>query len=359
MSHTDLHAKTEASVAKAQAASQKTYDKINKEGPAKPTTENETQTLRDDPKFCVAYKGSLTRSQIAERLMPDGTTGALRIDGPCIPNAPGAGGFLTFLSDGAIILRTGRKTEQTGSGASILSVYTEGQVQFHEGRSNLVYCEGGPESQGQALNVKCLGDYVERTVGATRYIRAQKVVIEASEELMLIGKSQVNIQAGGNGGGTITLSAGTIEKVTDNLKEVITGQKMTFGASEDQKMVFDPRANVVINSPGHLNTNVLGTYNAKVGGLVDWKVGGAYNMDIGGLYSNKVAGAATISAGGTFIAAATGNSSITSAGNVTLASVGTITQQSGGDISITSAIGGVNIDAKTDVKIKGALIYLN
>lgn len=287
MSHTDVHAKTEASVAKAQAASQKTYDKINKEGPAKPTEPDETQTLRDDPKFCVAYKGSLTRSQIAERLMPDGTTGALRIDGPCIPNAPGAGGFLTFLSDGAIILRTGKKTEQNGSGASILSVYTEGQIQFHEGRSNFVYNEGGPESQGQALNVKCLGDYVEQTVGATRYIKAQKIVIEASEELMLIGKSQVNIQAGSNGGGTITLSAGTIEKVTDNLKEVITGQKMTFGVSEDQKMVFDPRANVVINSPGHLNTNVLGSHNTKVGGAYNINAGATVNVTAIGIVNLK------------------------------------------------------------------------
>lgn len=376
MAHTDGHAKTEARVAKAQAANKKTYDKVKEEGPAKPTTPNETQKLADCPKYSTIHKCSLTRSDIYTRLMPDETTGALRIDGPILPNAPGGGAFICLKSDGKIVIRTGPKSTNTGSDKSgTLDIYTNGQLQRHEGLSIINYSSGGTEGGGQALNITATGDVVESAKGHERVIKARKIRIEASEELWLIGKTEVKIQAGSGGGGVISLSAGTIEQTADNSKETISGQKMVYGVSESQTEQFDPRANVVLNSSGQMNVNVVGAYNAKVGGaynldtvgayvnkvggLVDWKVGGAYNMDIGGLYSNKVAGAATISAGGTFIAAATGNSSITSAGNVTLASVGTITQQSGGDISITSATGGVNVSAKTDVKITGALIYLN
>ena len=308
MAHTETHTKVEAAVAKAYPASQSTYDTIKTDGTANPKSPDETQQLKDKPKFCTAYKGALTRSEIYERLMPDGTTGALRIDGPCIPSAPAAGGFVALLSDGGIVIRTGDKTEESGPAAGLLSIHTEGQQQYHAGRTVIEYNEGGPESEGQALNIVAYGDVVENAIGSERHIRAKKIKIEATEELWLVGKTQVYIQAGSEGGGTITLNAGTVESVADNLKEVTVGQRMTYGVSEETKMQFDPRANVAINSPGRYNQNVLGASNYKVGGLVDWKVGGAYNMDIGGLYSNKVAGSATITAGGTLIAAATGNS---------------------------------------------------
>lgn len=367
MAHTDLHAKTEARVAKAQAANKETYDKLKEEGPAKPTTANQTQKLADCPKYSTIHKCSLTRSDIYTRLMPDETTGALRIDGPILPNAPGGGAFICLKSDGKIVIRTGPKSTDSGSDSGTLDIYTNGQYQRHEGLSRINYSSGGTEGGGQALNIVATGDIIEEADGCERVIKARKIRIEASEELWLIGKTEVNIQAGGSGGGVINLKASTISQEADNSKETISGQKMIYGVAESQMEQFDPRANVVLNSSGQMNINALGALNAKIGGLVDWKVGGAYNMDIGGLYANKVAGAATITAGGaatitaggTFIAAATGNSSITSGANTTVASVGTITQASGGDISITSAAGGVNVSAKTDVKITGALIYLN
>jgi len=310
MSHSDVHAKTEASVANARAARQSTYDTIKKDGPAKPTTPNETQELKDCPRYSTAYKGSLTRSEIYERLMPDKKTGALRIDGPVIPGSPGGGAFMSFLSDGGIVVRTGEKTEESGPSSGILSIYTNGQVQKHLGRTDIQYNEGGTESEGQALNILAYGDVVEEAKGSTRFIKAKKIKIEATEELWLIGKTQVYIQAGSNGGGTITMNAGSIEQVCDNTKEIISGQKMTFGAGEDQKVAIDPRSNVVINSTGHLNTNVAQAYNAKIAGLVDWKVGGAYKVNAGGDASMAAGGTASVTAAGVVNIIGVGNVNI-------------------------------------------------
>jgi len=278
MAHTDIHAKTEASIAKARAARQSTYDDVKKEGPAKPSTPDETQELRDCPKYSTAYKGSLTRSEIYERLMPDNKTGALRIDGPIIPGAPGGGAFMSFLSDGGIVIRTGKKSEEAGPSSGLLCIHTEGQQQKHLGKSVIQYNEGGTEGEGEALNIIAYGDVTENAAGSQRTIKAQKILIKATEEIFFESGSQIVMQAGDDGGGTISLIAGTVETVADNLKEVIVGQRMTFGAGEEQKTQFDPRANVVINSPGHLNSNVLGTYNVKVGGLVDVFGGAAVNL---------------------------------------------------------------------------------
>lgn len=366
MSHTDLHAKTEARVAKAQAANKETYNTLKTDGTAKPTTPNETQTLAESPKYSTIHKCSLTRSDIYTRLMPDGTTGALRIDGPILPNAPGGGAFIALRSDGKIIIRTGPKSTDSGSESGTLDIRTNGQFQRHEGRSQITYCQGGTEGAGQALNVVFEGDVVESAEGCERHISAKIIKINATDALWLMG-AEINIQAGASGGGVINLKAGTIDQQTDNSKETITGQKMVYGVAESQMEQFDPRANVVVNSPGQMNLNVLGALNAVVGGAVDWKVGGAYNMDIGGLYANKVGGAASITSGGaaSINAGAAANITagsalaLTSAGTVVVVGVGTTLITGLGDIDINSTAGKVGISAKTDVNIKGALIKLN
>jgi len=374
MAHTDLHAKTEASVAKAQAANKETYNTLKTDGTAKPTTPNETQTLAESPKYSTIHKCSLTRSDIYTRLMPDGTTGALRIDGPILPNAPGGGAFIALRSDGKIILRTGPKSTDSGSESGTLDIRTNGQFQRHEGRSQITYCQGGTEGAGQALNVLFEGDVVETASGCQRTIKAKKIVIEATEELWLIGKTEVKIQAGGSGGGVISLTAGTIEQKADNSKETITGQKMVYGVAESQMEQFDPRANFVVNSSGQMNLNVLGAYNTVIGGAVDWKVGGAYNMDIGGLYANKVGGAASITAGGDASIIAGAATNITAAGASTFTAGGVAAIVSGGITSINAGeaidltagegvdiFGGANVSIRSEaeVSIKGTLIYLN
>lgn len=345
MAHTDLHAKTEAQVDKAQAASKQTYqDQEN--GPAKPTKPDETQTLRDCPKYNTAYKGALTGSIIYERMLQDKKTGALRIDGPA-----DGGAFMAFHSSGSITLRTGERNPDNGSDSGMLHVRTNGQIQIHEEFSYIQYNKGGTEGAGEALNIMAYGDVTENAYGSQRTIKAKKIIIKATEELVLQAGTQVFIQAGGEGGGTIRFTASNVEKVTNNDKEIILGQKMTYGVSEDTKMQFDPRASVTINSTGLLNFNVLGA--------VDWKVGGAYNMDIGGLYANKVGGSASINAGGAANLTAGAALALTAAGKVVMVSVEDTNIRAGKTVTVDATAGNVEITAKTDVNIKGALIKLN
>ena len=140
------------------------------------TTPDESQSLDDNPTFNVLLKGYKTRSMLYERLLPDNTSGALRLQGP-------RGGNTAIIMDnkGSIKIKTGPKnTEIAGSG--ILGIKTQGQQQLHEGRSNIQYNPGGSENEGQALNVLAYGDVVEETVGHTRYMKAQKIYIKATDE---------------------------------------------------------------------------------------------------------------------------------------------------------------------------------
>lgn len=354
MSHTDLHAKTEARAYSSSAKPAKTYPT----NVAKPTTPDETQELKGGPRFCTAFKGALTRSEIYERMYPDGITGTLRIDGPA-----GNGGFIALQSTGAIQIVTGEKNVEKGAGSGKLCIHSHGQQQKHEQRSDIEY-SAGEDKDDQALNVIAYGDVVEEAVGSERHIKAQKIIITADEELFLIGKSQVFIQAGNAGGGTISMVAGSIEQVTNNSKEVILGQKMTFGVSEETTVQFDPRASINAISPGHVNHKILGDYKLWVGGVEQHIVAGgpavpplvkdrtnSYTVKsvLGNASIDVAAGAANITS-----SAAT---NITAGGAANINATGAIGITGGAAVAITGTAD-VSIQG-ANVRITGALIYLN
>lgn len=299
---------------------------------AKPTTPDESQSLSESPRFRTWYKGTLTRSEIYERLLPDGESSALRIDGP-------ADSAIVQNNLGQVKIITGQRNKERGPGSGKLCIHSWGQQQKHEHRSNLEY-NAGDDEEDQALNVQCYGDYVEKTTGGTRYIRAQKILIEATEELLLIGKTQVNIQAGTGGGGAIIMNAGSIEKVTNQDKEIITGQKMTFGVSEETSVQFDPRASQNIVSPGHINWTIAGDYKQWIGGVEQHIVAGSpMNIPLikarDSTYSVK-----------------------TTLGGQTYDSTDFISVKAGLNYNMTA--GGIaNLTAVGAMNIKGALILLN
>ena len=66
---------------------------------------------------------------------------------------------------------TGKKASGI-AGSGVLGIKTWGQQQLHNARSNIQYCVGGTENEGQALNVLAYGDVVEQAIGGTRYIQA-------------------------------------------------------------------------------------------------------------------------------------------------------------------------------------------
>jgi len=142
----------------------------------KPTTFNESQDLKDQPRFQTWYKGSLTGSEIYERVLPGDGGSALRIDGP-------SDAAIVLDDKGSIRLLSGVRDKDTGPGSGRLYIRTCGQVQKHDGRTNIEY-SSGDDTENQALNMVAYGDVVEQTIGGTRYIRAQKIVMLVVEQLL-------------------------------------------------------------------------------------------------------------------------------------------------------------------------------
>ena len=217
----------------------------------KQKTPDEAQKLNNGPRFNTWYKGWFTRSEIYERMMPDGLTSALRIEGP-----DSGGAAIVMNSKGNIKLITGKSTDVAGSGT--LDINTQGSNQLHNGRTNIQYNEGGTEGKGEALNILCYGDHVEQAMGSERHIKAKIIRIKATEELVIDGQN-VRIQAQGD----LQMSASSFTTAQVNKKDIVIGQNMKFGAGEDTDLQFDSRASKVILSPGNVSHTIAGTYKIK------------------------------------------------------------------------------------------------
>ena len=315
----------------------------------KQTTPDEAQKLNSGPRFNTWYKGWFTRSEIYERMMPDGLTSALRMEGP-----DAGGAAIVMNSKGNIKLITGKRGDVAGSGT--LDINTQGCNQLHNGRTNIQYNEGGTENEGQALNVLCYGNYVEESIGSTRYIKATKIEITATEELVLNGQT-IKLQAQGD----IEMAAASLTTASVNKKDIIVGgQDMKFGAGETTEMKLDPRSSTNLISPGNVNHKVLGEYKIKslrnmsinaVTGLFMSTPATATLQGLAGLIVNGPGGMNLNSAKTTFT---TADFDITSAKttfntadfDINSAKVDLIGTA---DVSITGA----------NVRLTGTLIYLN
>ena len=316
----------------------------------KQKTPDEAQKLNNGPRFNTWYKGWFTRSEIYERMMPDGLTAALRIEGP-----DSGGAAMVMNSKGNIKIITGVSTEVAGSGT--LDIKTHGCNQLHNGRTNIQYNEGGTEHEGQALNILAYGDVVEQAIGGTRYIKASKIEITATEELVLNGQT-IKMQAQGD----IEMAAASVTTAQVNKKEIVIGQSMKFGAGEDTDLQFDPRASKNIISPGNVNHKVLG----------DYKIKSLRRMEIRGIASLFMSSPATTTVQGTkgMIINATGGMNLNAAkttfetADFDITSAKTVFKTADfninsakvdlkgtADVSITSTGG--------NVRLKGQLIYLN
>ena len=311
----------------------------------KQTTPDEEQSLKDQPRFQTWYKGWLTRSEIYERMLPDGLTSALRIDGP-------SDSAFSLDDKGNIRILTGKKASGI-AGSGVLGIKTWGQQQLHNARSNIQYCVGGTENEGQALNVLAYGDVVEQAIGGTRYITASKIEITATEELVLNGQT-VKIQAQGD----IEMAAAAFNTVQTNKKEIVLGQRMTFGAGEDTDMQFDPRASKTILSPGNIYHTVLGEYKLKSlrGMILNSKqelfMSSDLKTTVQGLKGMIVNGP-----GGVNINSDKQTTTIDSKDFELNSDKTTITTKT--DISIESKTGEIDMDAKKDISIDGLNVRVN
>tara|TARA_Y100000287_G_scaffold185871_1_gene190473 strand:- start:23 stop:1036 length:1014 start_codon:yes stop_codon:yes gene_type:complete len=322
----------------------------------KKTTPDESQALENGPRFNTWYKGWFTRSEIYERMMPDGLTSALRMEGP-----ESGGSAIVMNSKGNIKLITGKRTDVAGSGT--LDIKTYGCNQLHNGRTNIQYNPGGTENEGQALNVLAYGDVVEQVIGSTRHIIAKKIEITATEELILNGQV-IKIQAQGD----IQMAAASINTAQVNKKDIIIGQRMSFGAGEDTDLQFDPRASKNIVSPGNINHKILGKY--KLDTIRGMEVNSVLGLDM------KALGTTTIIGTKGMVLSGPAGMNLNSGGNLSITATDTdvvaakldltsaATTFTTADLDVNSAA--VNITGAADVTITGAnvrlvgaLIYLN
>ena len=314
----------------------------------KQKTADEAQQLNSGPRFNTWYKGWFTRSEIYERMMPDGLTSALRIEGP-----DSGGAAIVMNSKGNIKLITGKSTDVAGSGT--LDINTQGSNQLHNGRTNIQYNEGGTEGAGEALNILCYGDHVEQAMGSERHIKAKIIRIKATEELVIDGQN-VRIQAQGD----LQMSASSFTTAQVNKKDIIIGQNMKFGAGEDTDLQFDPRASKNIISPGNVNHKVLGTYKIKslrrmevnaVTGLFMSTPATATLQGLAGMIINGPGGMNLNSAKTSF---KTADFDVTSAQtNIKTANLDV-------DSAKVDVTGSLDVDIKgLNVRLTGTLIYLN
>ena len=379
---------------------------------AEPITPDETQLTEDGPRFNTAWKCRRTKSQILTVAWPDTTTGELVLRGP------GLGGASIHMDTvGQIYLLSGNINGGTdvGKGAGKLTVHCAGGVQKYEGPVDMEF-NSSDDDEDDALGIMCYGNLTENVEGGQRTIIAQKVYIKAEELVEIVGGTDVKIQAGGDGSGSIIFAAGEVLHLMDNEKKVVLGQSMKFGVKEDTEISFDPRSNHTILSPGHLNHKVLGDYKQWTGGIYQQIIGGIvpappfiqpriydysvttvkgktafrsgqkFSVDaiLGGIDLEAAAGGASVMAqsGDIDILTNLGEMNIQSTGDAKI-------QATGGDISINAATkldmtapggtkidtaagfdvdstGPVTIDGTTvdvtgsgNVTIKGALIFLN
>ena len=324
---------------------------------------DEKELFRDTLRFSTWYKGWLTRSKIYERKIPgEQEVGALRIDGP-------GDSFLSIRQDGSLRIMTGIKDKNKGPQSGKLGIRTWGQQQLHNNRSDIQYCAGDDED-GEALNVLCYGDYVENTKGGTRYVYATTIILDATAELILKGGS-VKIQSDGE----VELSGTSITTAQVNKKDIVLGQKKTTGAGENTTEQFDPRSTTVINTPGSLSWNVAQDYSQLVGGCykVD-AVGGPGGLIADRSFSMNLKTKRDFSAGGTLSSGLYSKGPIevstpqmldlAGTTDVLITSDGTM-DVSATDLTMTGAntklegTAKVDIESGGNVKITGALIYLN
>ena len=324
---------------------------------------DQKELFRDTLRFSTWYKGWLTRSKIYERKIPgEQEVGALRIDGP-------GDSFLSIRQDGSLRIMTGVKDKNKGPQSGKLGIRTWGQQQLHNNRSDIQYCAGDDED-GEALNVLCYGDYVENTKGGTRYVYATTIILDATAELILKGGS-VKIQSDGE----VELSGTSITTAQVNKKDIVLGQKKTTGAGENTTEQFDPRSTTVINTPGSLSWNVAQDYSQLVGGCykVD-AVGGPGGLIADRSFSMNLKTKGDFSAGGTLSSGLYSKGPIevstpqmldlAGTTDVLITSDGTM-DVSATDLTMTGAntklegTAKVDIESGGNVKITGALIYLN
>lgn len=249
------------------AAKPSTYASISETGAAKPTTPDESEDQQLGIKIKTLLKGDNCELHVRSYVGANGTfePDALVIFGP-------SDGNIQLGVDGSISLITGKRTQERGASSGALNIRANGGIHRYSYPVTLNYNNAG--EQANALEVKCTGDYKEETLGE-RHIRATKLYIDAADIIIRAGSS-IHIQAGvAAASGSIKMTAARFEQDFVNEDKLLFGQKSQVGAGEDTAITYDPRATTTLTSAGTLQHRVTGDYKVIVAGVMATTVYGA------------------------------------------------------------------------------------
>ena len=163
------------------------------------------------------------------------------------------------------------------------------------------------------------------------------------------------------------LQGASVNTITVNQKDIVTGQKMNFGAGEETSMQFDPRAQVNIVTPGSINMKAAQDFKLGTLGCISlFAVGGP-----GALVKNRLCGMSLstrtqLAAGGTAATDIISSGFTTVKGTDIDISAKALVDIVGADAGLTATAGDASltgttatITGRTQVKIEGSMIYLN
>tara|TARA_B100000902_G_scaffold384786_1_gene425362 strand:- start:1852 stop:3003 length:1152 start_codon:yes stop_codon:yes gene_type:complete len=287
----------------------------------------------------------------------------------------------TITESGDFVVISGPGGKDNPCGGRMMANTTGGKLEKHGGpiiqeahanKSNAIETDNESSTKGVARSTVLYGDD-NLNVKADVKIDAVNVTIEASGLLSLVGINGIKLQAGPEGGGPITMQAGSITQVAANKEEYVIGQKMVV-SSESTEVNYDPRGTKALISPGHQSIKymgdvkhvIMGAYRMDVKGvstspfIIDKKTSIGINASVGDVKFGTLAGSMHLSAtGGAKMPSLDG----VKPGNITINSaLGTQIKSSTpliGKVSIDTGIvditagADVAIDATTKVDITG------
>jgi hypothetical protein len=163
-----------------------------------------------------------------------------------------------------------------------LNINANGGIHTYNYPVTINYNSSGEKEPNYAVGVNCAGDYKEETRGE-RHIRATKLFLDATD-IIITARASIHIQSGVAGkSGSIKMTAGRFEQDFINEDKILLGQKTQTGAGEDTTITFDPRATTTITSAGTLQHRVTGDYKVVVAGIMATSIAGASPTGLSGV----------------------------------------------------------------------------
>ena len=317
----------------------------------KQTTDDETQSLKDNPKFSVIYKGHMTRSTILETKYPgDSGVQKLTVDGP-------GDNFIIMDSRSRINIRTGPRNPALGAGSGALNINAGGGgIWKFEERLNMELNMGGDNEDKQALNMHVNGNMVVDASGDGVVVRGNDITIIAGNMLTLKGM-QVNIDAN-NGAGAINMYGGIVQTVTDTKNDFVMGQSKLRNFGEITDVQYDPRGTTNIITTGHINRKIVGDYELWSAGIMSIKAAGTVSMIplvLNRLNTLKITtgiGNVSIDPSGSFLVDAKLSAEIKALTDIDIKTTGGSFNLKGSAKSTIDSEGGLDIDSKGDINIE-------